>query len=115
MSPGLIVVVADPVRRFLLQARDRRPGAGVDQFFFVSCEERFRYGIIVTDPRPSQGPPDIVFPAVLIERGRRILPTAVGMKYHTGWRLPGSDGHVECRGDQAGPHVRGDGPANDLA
>src|SRR5450755_4172811 len=114
MPPDRVIIVADPVGRLRFQVRERRPRAGVDQLFPVSCEERFRYGIVVADSRSSQGPPDIVLRAVLVEDSGRILAAAAGMKYHAGRRLPGGDGHVEGGGDQAGPHVRGDSPADYL-
>jgi hypothetical protein len=41
--------------------------------------------------------------------------TAVRMEDDSRWRLPGSDGHAEGGGDEAGPHVRGHGPANYFA
>jgi hypothetical protein len=37
------------------------------------------------------------------------------MKYHPGRRFPGRNGHIKGGGDQAGPHMRGDSPANDFA
>jgi len=80
MPPDRIKVGADPVGRLLFQDRERRPWAGVDQLFLVSCEERFRYGIIVADSRPSQGPPYIVLRAVCVEHRGRILAAAVGVK-----------------------------------
>src|ERR1700681_1485040 len=112
MPPHRIVIVADPVGRLLFQVRQRRPWAGVYQLFLVSREERFRYGIIVADSRPSQGPPYIVLRAVSIEHRGRVLAAAVGMEYHPGGRLAGRDGHVEGASDQAGAHMRGDGPAH---
>src|SRR5258708_32657555 len=87
----------------------------MDQLLLIRREERFGYSIIVTDPGPSEGSPDIVPGAVLIEYGGRILAAAVRMKYHPGRRLPGSNGHVESGDDQAGPHKRGDSPADYLA
>src|SRR5450631_2057142 len=101
MSPDWIIVVANPVRRLLFQTQERRPRTGMDQLFLIRREERFGYGIIVTDPGPSQGSPDIVLRAVLIEHGRRILAAAVRMKYHAGGRLPHGNGHVESGDDQA--------------
>src|SRR5271169_900424 len=115
MSPDWIIVAGNPVRRLLFQARERRPRAGMDQLLLIRREERFGYGIIVTDPGPSEGPPDIALCAVLIEYGGRILAAAVRMKYHPGRRLPGSNGHVESGDDQASPHMRGDSPADYFA
>ena len=114
MPPDWIIVVVDPVCRLFFQVCERRPRPGVDQLLLVRREERFGYGIIVTDTGPSEGPPDIVLGAVLVEHGGRILAAAVGMEYHTGRRPAARDGHAEGVGDQAGPHVRGDGPANYL-
>src|ERR1035438_3061256 len=115
MPPDRIVIVADPVGRLLFQTRERRPRAGVDQLLLIRREERFRYSIIVADTSPSERPPDFIPSAVSVEHQRRILTTAVRMKYHPGRRFPGSDGHVEGGGDQAGPHVGGGGPADDFA
>src|SRR5450759_1040085 len=115
MSPDQIIVLADPVGCLLFQARERRPRAGVDQLLLVCREERFRYSIIVADSRPSQGPPYIILRAVGVEHRGRILAAAVRMKYHTGRRLSDSDSHIERGADQAGPHMRSDGPANDFA
>src|ERR1035438_4069533 len=115
MSPDLIVVVGNPVRCLLFQARKRRPRTGMDQLLLIRREERFGYSIIVTDPGPSEGSPDIVLRAVLIEHRRRVLAAAVRMKYHTGRGLRGGKGHVESGGDRAGPHRRGDSPADSLA
>ena len=54
MSPDWIIVVGNPVRRLLFQVPERRPRAGMDQLLLIRREERFRYGIIVTDPCPSR-------------------------------------------------------------
>src|ERR1035438_1330734 len=115
MPPDRIIIVTDPVGRLLFQVRQRRPWAGVYQLFLVSREERFRYGIIVADSRPSQGPPNIVLRAVSVEHRGCVLAATVRMEDNSGGRFPGGDSHVERGGNQAGPHVRGDGPANDLA
>src|SRR5450755_2947089 len=115
MSPERIIIVADPVGRLLLQVRESRPWTGMDQLLLVRREERFRYGIIVADSRPPQGTHDIVPRAVLVEHRGRILAVAIGMEYHTGRRLPGGNGHVERGRDQAGPHMRGDSPADYFA
>src|ERR1022692_1473748 len=115
MSPDRVIVVADPVGCLSFKRSERRPRAGMDQLFLVCREERFRYRIVVAGSRPSQGPPDIVLRAVLVEYGGGVLASAVGMEYHSGRRLAGGDGHIEGGGDPAGPHVRGDGPANDFA
>src|ERR1039457_5945191 len=104
MSPYWIVIVADPVGRRCFQARQRRPRASVDQLLLVGREERFRYGIVITDPRPSQGAPDVILSAVLVEHRGRVLAAAVRMEDDSRRRLPGSDGHIEGSGDQAGPH-----------
>src|ERR1017187_4948148 len=115
MSPDRVIVVADPVGCLSFKRSECRPRAGMDQLFLVSREERFRYGIVVADSRPAEGPPDIVLRAVLVEYGGSVLAAAVGMEYHSGRRLAGGDGHVEGGGDEAGAHVRGDGPANNFA
>ena|ERR1039457_5633603 len=115
MSPDRVIVVADPVACLSFKRSERRPRTGMDQLFLVSREERFRYGIVVADSRSSEGPPDIVLRAVLVEYRGSVLASAVGMEYHPGRRLANGDGHIEGGGDQAGPHVRGDGPANDFA
>src|SRR5450755_1358122 len=115
MPPDRIIIVTDPVGCFFLQVLQSRPWAGMDQLFLVSREERFRYGIIVADPRPSQGPPYIVFRAVSVEHRGCILAAAVRMEDDSrGW-LPGGDSHAERAGDQGRPHVRSDSPANYLA
>src|ERR1022692_250205 len=73
MSPDRVIVVADPVGCLSFKRSECRPRAGMDQLFLVSREERFRYGIVVADSRPSQGPPDIVLRAVLVEYGGSVL------------------------------------------
>src|SRR5271155_5502901 len=115
MPPDRIIIVADPVERLLFQVRERRPRAGVNQLFLVSCEERFRYGVIIADSCSSQGPPNIIPRAAGAEHRGRILAAATGMEDDPRRRLPGGDGRVEGGNDQAGPHVPGDGPANDFA
>ena len=67
MSPDHIIVVADPVAGLPLEIGYRRPRAGVDEFFLIRSEERFRYRIVVTDPRPAQGPSYIILRAVGVE------------------------------------------------
>ena len=91
MSPERIIVVADPVAHLCFQVRERRPRAGMDQLLLIRREERFRRSIVVAYSRSSQRPPDIVLCAVLVEDSGSILTAAVGMKYHAGRRLPGSD------------------------
>src|ERR1039457_1786731 len=115
MSPDRIIVVADPVTSLPFKIGRRRPGASVNEFFLVRREERFRYGIVVTYSCPAEGPPDIVLRAVLVEHRGSVLAAAAGMNYHPGGRLAVRDGHPEGGGDEAGAHVRGDGPPDYLA
>src|SRR5450432_539491 len=115
MSPDRVIVVADPVACLSFKRSECRPRPGMDQLFLVSREERFRHGIVIADPCPAEGPPDLVLLAVGGEYRGRVLAAAVGMEYHPGRRLACRDGHVEGSGDQAGPHMRGDSPANYLA
>src|SRR5450755_3999962 len=115
MAPDRIIIVADPVGRLLFQVRQRRPWAGVDQLFLVSREEGFRYRIVVADSCPSQRPPDSILRTVGVEYRGCVLAAAVRMEDDPGGRLTRGEGHIERGGDQAGPHVRGDGPANDFA
>ena len=73
MSPDRVIVVTDPVACLSFKRSERRPRAGMDQLFLVSREERLRYGVVVADSRSSQGPPDIVLRAVLVEYRGSVL------------------------------------------
>ncbi len=69
---------------------------------------------LVAYPGPPVGPPDIVFLTEGIEDMRRVLAAAIGMEDDTRrWSTP-VQGHAESVGDQAGPHVRADGPPDNF-
>ena len=54
MASDGIVVVHDPFDGDFRQAFQVGPWAGMDEFLLVGREERFRNGIVVTDPGLSE-------------------------------------------------------------
>lgn len=87
MATCCVEVVLDPVGGFSFQVGQGWPGAGVDEFFLVGGEERFRDGVVVADTGPSQGTPDLVLLAVRVEGAGGVLPRSEWkMTPAGGWR-----------------------------
>ena len=54
MATSLVVVFLNPRKRVLLQSLEIWPRPGMDEFLLVGREERFRDGVIVTNPGTAQ-------------------------------------------------------------
>jgi hypothetical protein len=80
VSPLPVVVGFDPVECRLSQVFDARPRTGVDEFFLVGREERFRDRIIEAISGTPERAPYFIVHAIVGEFFCRVLAAAVRIK-----------------------------------
>src|SRR5664280_910860 len=115
MAAARAIVGFDPFKSLPPQTLQRRPRLRMNQLLLERRKERFRHSIVVTRTRAAHRPTNVIRRAELREDPGRVLRAAVGMEDDATGRLTSPQRHRQRLGDQAGPHVRVQRPADQRA
>src|SRR6478752_8126394 len=112
MASPTVIISLDPEECLLTQPLHRRPWFGVDQLLLKRREERLSDRIVVARASTAHRALDIVRDTEISKHPGRVLRSAVGMEDHRAGGLTSIQGHLERIGNQTGPHMAVQRPAD---